>query len=322
MLNRLKSLIKTGVEWLHHDYNVNLGIDNTFRVARFLNTVALGHRRRQYERSYINDLQALLRENDEFDGLPKNIMRDGWAIDRSGSLPFLHEMVEQVLPLVEERGGIPEEGEHKPFFKSFYQEGDLERCPAILDFILSSEVLATVAHQMGCIPVLSRLSPPGVRMMESNEAFNPNPKGTLVDSQFYHLDLHDRPVIYVLVLLTETTLESGPWHFLPASTSNRVRRLLGHGRRGEPYRVTDEKVYSVAAPKEVVVFTGRPGDVLFIESSSCFHYGSRQAVNPRFQMMFAFTTPCRGDLKEWVTYGMRPAAKPGDSRLRRMVLRR
>ena len=322
MLQKIKNSIKNGVEWIHHDYNVNLGIDNTFQLSKAVNTLTLGHRWKRYQKAYLERFPDLLRENGEIDRLPRNIMRDGWAIDRSGTLPFLKEMLEQVLPLVKKRGGISGVDEHKPFFKSFYEEGDLTNCPAILDFVLSSEVLATVAHQMGCVPVLSRLSPPGVRMMESNEAFNPNPPGTLVDSQFFHLDLHDRPVIYVLVLLTETTIESGPWHFLPSSTSNRARRLLGHGKRSRPYRVSDESIYSVAAPDETIVFTGKPGDVLFIESSSCFHYGSRQAVKPRFQMMFAFTTPCRGDLKEWITYGMRPGSSDGDSQLRKMVLRR
>jgi hypothetical protein len=324
IINGLKKAIRAGVEWLHEDHNKNLGINNTFRISKAINRLALARAWRRYRRAYLQEFQELLAENGPIGTLPQNILRDGWAIDRSGSLPHLQELLQQVGPIIEERGGRKHEPdrEHKPFFFSMYQEGDIEKNPAFLDFALSSEVMATVAHQIGTVPILARSTPPGVRLMESNEAFNRNPPGTLVESQFYHLDLHDRPVVYVIVLLKDTTTESGPWHFLPASSSTRARRLLGYQARGAPYRVTDERMYSVVDPSEVITFTGKAGDVLFIESSSCFHFGSRNSVNPRYQMMYAFTTPCSGHLKDWIVYGMRPEAKPGDSRLRRMVLRR
>ena len=58
--------------------------------------------------------------------------------------------------------------------------------------------------------------------------------------------------------------------------------------------------------------------VLFIDSSACFHYGSRNAVRPRFQFMYTLTTPCRCDLFQTQFEARYPV--PDDaSALRRMV---
>ena len=97
------------------------------------------------------------------------------------------------------------------------------------------------------------------------------------------------PNVYVLVLLRDTTFEHGPWTFLPRACSQIVGEKLGYWKRGKPYRVSDEEVYSVADRSQAIEFAYPRGTVLFIESSGCFHYGSRNSVIPRFQLMYAYT---------------------------------
>lgn len=321
-----KTFVKRPIARLHENYNEWLGIDNTIRLSKAINRLLHGTDQRRYDRAYRERFDALLAENGPLmNGTqPRNVMQDGWAIDRSASLPFIDQLLEETAPLIEARGGMKREEAlqwNKPFFYELLEEGDLKRYPALLDFALSSEVLATVAHYMGTIPVLSRTQPPGVRFMESNEAYNPNPNGPPQLSQNFHIDIHDRPVVYVLVLLRDTTEDSGPWHFLPASVSDRASRALNYQKRGEPYRVIDERMYAVVDPDEVIRFTGPAGSVLFIESGRCFHYGSRKAVIPRYQMMYGFTTLCRGDLMDLTKKGQRHPASENDSQLRKMVLR-
>jgi hypothetical protein len=321
----IKSVLTAPVQRLHRDYNELLGIDNTIRLSKAVNRLIFGAQQRRYVRAYLEHFDELLAENGPLDAaLPRNIIRDGWALDTSRSLPHLDRLLEDTAPLLAERGGKSREEAlraKKPYFTSLMEQGDLQRYPSFLDFALSSEVLATVAHHMGCIPVLTRTGPPGVRFMESNEAYNPNPDGPFVESQIFHLDVHDRPVVYVIVLLRDTTEASGPWHFLPASASDRAARRLDYQKRGQPYRVTDERMYGVVNPDEVIRFTGPAGSVLFIESGRCFHYGSRKAIVPRYQMMYGFTTLCRGDLTELIIDGQTLPASDTDSRLRKMVLR-
>ena len=101
--------------------------------------------------------------------------------------------------------------------------------------------------------------PPGVRFMESNVALDPDRAGPFRASQLYHLDIHDTPLVYVLVLVEDATAESGPWTFLPASVSARAKAALRYQQPGTNYRVTDEQMYSVIDPTEVISFTGKKG---------------------------------------------------------------
>ena len=86
------------------------------------------------------------------------------------------------------------------------------------------------------------------------------------------------------------------------------------------YRVPDEKIYSVIDRKEAIQFCYPRGTVLFIESSGCFHYGSRNSVNPRFQLMLGYTGVCRTDFGEVLQNSQVYPIGPTDSALRRMAL--
>ena len=39
------------------------------------------------------------------------------------------------------------------------------------------------------------------------------------------------------------------------------------------------------------IITGKPGDLLLCDTSSCFHFGSRLAIKPRLILAFQFMTP-------------------------------
>jgi hypothetical protein len=40
--------------------------------------------------------------------------------------------------------------------------------------------------------------------------------------------------------------------------------------------------------KDAIEFCYPRGTVLFIDSSACFHYGSRNSIKPRFQLMLGY----------------------------------
>ncbi len=296
-----------------------VGIGRLRRFAKRYNRWRYSDKARLHREAFEGDFEGMLRENGELASWPPRIvMRDGWARDDSMTLPHLGRVLEQGGEVVRERGGKKHSDSQQPFLRSLLFPGDLEKYPAILDFVLSSEVLATAAHHMGIVPVLSKTLPPGVRFMESNAALDPDAHGPFRQSQLYHLDIHDTPLVYVLLAVEDITEENGPWTFLPASVSERAKAGLGYQKRGSEYRVTDEEMYQVIDPKEAIRFTGKKGSVLFIDSSACFHYGSRNSVRPRFQLMYGLTTPCRCDLFQ-TSYENKYPVPADASRLRRMV---
>jgi hypothetical protein len=296
-----------------------VGIHRLRSFAKRYNQWRYADRARAHQDDFEHGFEALLRENGTLATFPPPIkLEDGWVRDDSHSLPHLNRVLEQAGEIIRERGGKRHSSVQQPFLRNMLFPGDLERYPAILDFILSSELLAVAAQHIRTVPVLSKTMPPGARLMESNAALDPDSAGPFRESQLYHLDIHDTPMVYVLVLLEDATEESGPWTFLPASVSARAKAALRYQQPGTRYRVTDEEMYSVIDAKEAISFIGKKGSVLFIDSSTCFHYGSRRSVRPRFQLMYALTTPCRCDIFQTRYENKYPV--PADaSRLRRMV---
>jgi hypothetical protein len=298
-----------------------LGIDNTMRLAKKFNRLRFGQHYRRRKEWYERDFEHLLAEH--ANGTPPSSaskMEDGWLIDTSGSLPHLDELIEQAEAVIAQRGGQPPPPRVKPFIVSIVKQPDLEHHPTLLNFVLSPPVLKTVSDYLGFVPVLSTTMPPGVRLTESSSKFDPEDGGPYRESQLYHLDHHDLPLVYVIVLVRDVSEQSGPFTFLPASVSDRAARALNYRKRGAPYRITDEMMYSVIDKKEAITMTYPKGTVLFLDSSRCFHYGSRNCVVPRYQMMYAFVSPCRTDFSELLMKGRHYASDASDSRLRQMVL--
>jgi hypothetical protein len=248
-------------------------------------------------------------------------MRDGFAIDESRSLPHLDALLADGEKLIGLYAGRQWEFE-KPFLQDISPESAMDHYPSLLDFVTSSEMLAAVAPCFGYIPALPGTLPEGVRLMESSTKFDPDADGPWRESQLYHLDYHSSPTVYVIVALRDIGPDDGPLHFLGKSASGRVVEALDYGARGVPYRLTDADVYAIVDESEVHRFSVPAGTVLFIESSACFHFGSRRPAKPRVQMQFGFTSPVRNDFLElWRPQRVFPVG-PADSDLRKLVLDR
>jgi len=306
---------------LQENHMFLLGIANTMRLAHYYNRLRFGRQDKWRRSLYRTQLRTLLEENGSLTRPPIE-MKDGWALDTSMSLPHLDRVLEDSEEIISERSGQrrSSKGAYRSFFQDVWTEADLMKYPSFLDFVTSSDVLSTVSHDLQCIPVLSTTMPPGIRFVESNAAFDDQPDKPH-DTQLYHIDYYSLPNVYILVVLRDTTIEHGPFTFLPRSVSQKARKALNYwSRQRRGYRVSDEDVYSVVDRKEVVEFCYPRGTVLFIESSGCFHYGSRNSIKPRFLLMIGYTGACRTDFSELIMPHKVYPVRDTDSRLRKMVL--
>ncbi len=248
-------------------------------------------------------------------------MPDGWALDTSMSLPHLDRILEDADRIIAERSGVRKSaaGTYRSYFQDVWTPEDCDRYPSFLDFATSSDLLATVAHYMQCVPTLSTTLPSGIRFVESYAAFD-DQHDEPHDSQLYHIDSYSLPNVYVLVLLADTTHEHGPWTFIPRGRSQQARDRLGYWEERRGYRISDDDVYSVVGREEVIEFTGPRGSVLFIESSGCLHFGSRNSIRPRFQLMLGYTGAVRTDFSELIMPSRTYPIRESDSLLRKMAL--
>lgn len=314
----LQRALTPPAKFLEHDDMARFGIEPTARIARWWNrerAPLVELRRTAYERSF----EVLLDENGWPDTRERIELVDGFYLDTSHSLPHLAALIDQMGEVIEERGLRKCEDLGKPYLQNILAEDALRRYPALLDFGTASRVLAAVAPAFGFIPHLSTSLPRGVRLQESSTIFDPTPTAPPRDSQNWHRDYHTQPTFYVITLMREVTEECGPLHYVSASVSERVTRTLRYGTRHCSYRVTDEQFFSIVDPDEVHVLTGPPGTTLFIDSSACFHMGSRNPVSPRYQTQYAYATPVKSDFSKIVRTKVDYPVRPTDSTLRRML---
>jgi hypothetical protein len=298
-----------------------LGIERTSRIGRARSRRRWGRRLRDRQENLGRHLATLEDERRRSGRAGISVeLRDGWALDDSGTLPHLGELLEQMNLVISERGLRPWAHHGKPFLRDILPEGAWERYRSILDFACSPEVLAPISRYSGFVPPLSRTLPPGVRLMESSTRFDPQPDGPWRSSQLWHIDYHSYPTIYLVVVLREIGPDDGPLHYLGETASRRVCETLGYRRRGVAYRLADEVLHSLVDPSEVRSLTGPPGTVLFIDSSRCLHFGSRCPARPRYQMQYAYVSPVRNDFSDLLRPQVRFPVGDADPLARRLVL--
>lgn len=307
---------------LHKDHMQLFGIANTMSLADAYNRRRFDKQQGWRESLYENRFEELLHDNGPCT-VPPIEMHDGWAIDTSMSLPHLDRLLTDAKEIISERAGkrTSSEGTYRSYFQDVWTPDDAARYPSFVDFATSSDVLSVVARYLQCIPALSTTLPAGIRLVESNTAFDDQPDCPH-DSQLYHIDYYSLPNVYVLVLLEDTTHEHGPWTFIPRSLSQAARHELGYWTPERGYRISDEDVFSVIDPSEVIEFTYPRGTVLFIESSGCLHFGSRNSVKPRFQLMYGYTGAIRTDFSEVFMEPKQYPTHQSDSLLRSMALKK
>lgn len=303
---------------LEHDDMRPLGIERTSRIARWWNRERLPlleARRRWYEERF----EELLDENGWPGGRRRIELEDGFLLDTSNSLPYLDRLLEEMSAVIEERGLQKWEDLGKPFLQNILPEDAPVRYPSLVDFATSSQVIAAVAPVFGYVPHLSTSLPRGIRLQESSNTHDPTPNAPWRDSQNWHRDYHTEPTFYLITLIKEVTEECGPLTYVSASVSKRVSEAFRYRSMRCSYRITDEQFFSVVDPAEVRRLVGPPGTTLFIDSSACFHMGSRNAVVPRYQTQYAYSSPVKSDFSEILRVQLSYPVKDGDSTLRRMV---
>ncbi len=317
--NELDNTFRELAQVLHQGHMQALGIAPTMQLAGLYNACKFASQKAWRDELYATNFENLLTENGPCTRPPIEL-HDGWALDTSLSLPHLDRVLEDADKIIAARRGVQKSstGAYRCFFQNMFTMEDAYSFPSFMDFATSSDIIAIVGNYLKTIPALSTTLPQGIRLVESNAAFDDQPH-LAKDSQLFHIDYYSQPNIYVLVLLTDTTLEQGPWTFLPKSLSTKVREDLDYWQPGHDYRLSDTQVYTRIHPSETLRFTYPRGSVLFIESSGCMHYGSRNAIHPRFQLMLGYTGACRTDFSEVVLPNNAYHADQTSPLLRQMV---
>jgi hypothetical protein len=150
-----------------------------------------------------------------------------------------------------------------------------------MQFALSEEVVGPIAAYLGVLPVLNTID-----VWYSAHA----PKAPR-SSQLWHLDIADITQVKVWVHLSDIDAKSGPLTVLDAATSDALADRIDYDF-DERHRVPDEQVLE-AGVDGLAAFEGPAGTVDFVDTSRCFHFGSRvdEGGVPRRIFVAQYLTP-------------------------------
>jgi len=169
------------------------------------------------------------------------------------------------------------QGKGKRYWIDLYEEFGQQRMP-VLDFLLSDIVLDVCGTYLSEVPVLDYIT----------LLLTPPQGGTIADecraSQDWHLDNDRAQRVKVFMLPLGADAECGPTMFLPKKFSD-----PSNYRAFYPGYFTDQQFkQSGLDESRIVKFTGEPGAVLFFDTSTLFHCGSRTASKPRLMLCADF----------------------------------
>jgi hypothetical protein len=179
-------------------------------------------------------------------------------------------------------------------------------------FALNDDVVSLVTQYLGICPIL----------MGFDVWYSVDTEKEPHSSQMWHLDGDDTTQVKVWVHLNDIGPESGPTTIIDAASSEMIAGRVGYDYN-EHYRVPDEQIIQLLSRDELVSFTGPMGTVDFVDTSRCFHFGSRvePGAPPRRLFTAQYVTPYAFDLDDRLEETpLRGLAADSASDLERLVL--
>ncbi len=153
----------------------------------------------------------------------------------------------------------------RSFFNRLTNDNDMSLSNVLVRFALQPNVLAIASAYLGEIPYLS-----GVQIIESTH----NGKDHWEESQYWHQDHEDSKTMKLWVYLSDVNIpEVGPFTYLPGPFSDRVKEKDDFF----PGRIDDQRMASFGVAHEAKAVVGPRLTSFYIDSSRCYHFGSRIA---------------------------------------------
>lgn len=196
----------------------------------------------------------------------------GWAPLAPDTLPGTERVLDIVRALIEERRDYPERLKPRNPFDYLERPEDFQAHPELLAFALSDDLLEIACDYYGVLPQLKEIG-----------FWLSKPVDHLFSSQYYHLDKPESRIFSLFLNVEDNPPDVGLTTFLPADVSRRVRRQTRYDKvyfRGNG-RLTDEQVYASCAQSDAIEIDGRRGHGAIVDTTSCFHYGSRCSTGQR-----------------------------------------
>jgi len=149
-----------------------------------------------------------------------------------------------------------------------------------LKFILSNEIINIIHGYLGNDVILSNL-----QLWYSN-----NQNFVSGGSQDLHMDGEDTKQIKLFFYLSDVDEQSGPLNVISKLQSkilNKKKNKKNFIQR-KTEKLSDNELQDISKNIKIHSMTGLKGSLNFVDTSNCYHFGSRPGKNPRYLLMYQF----------------------------------
>jgi hypothetical protein len=164
---------------------------------------------------------------------------------------------------------------------------DLTVDSPIIRLAIRPDVIAAVSAYLRVVPVVAHIN------VYYSESGSDEPRL----SQLFHCVGDATAQVKIFVLCNDVTSEQGPLTLLDARTSRAVRRRVGYSF-GDRIKDSDKRVTSLIGPANQHPIVGEAGTVCFVDTTECFHFGSRveRGAAPRLVTVIQYLPPSSFEL--------------------------
>ena len=209
---------------------------------------------------------------------------DGYALFLPEQVPdnLAKEVVQEALSRIEKIDvEAVRKTSKKPYLLSLIKGEEIDRKSAIYKLVSHPEIVGSVGRYLKCFPVLTYIA----------VWYSPNLPGQQTGSQKYHLDHEDYRQIKAFMFIKDVGPQNGPFTLLPATESEKIQNAINYKMTPDDKQIDDEVAYEIVDRSLVKQMTGQAGSLALIDTSRCFHYGSREGTAPRIMLTFQYLTP-------------------------------
>lgn len=170
----------------------------------------------------------------------------------------------------------------------------LENKEIFLDFITNPSILSAATNYLGYIPVLNSIKILKSEIKKKNQ-------NNYSSSQLYHLDQSDKPLFKIIFLISDTYEKNGPFTFIKKKSSQQIQNKVKSGILKSDL-VKDHVIEKYLDEKDEVKVIGKKGTCIYVDSSQCFHRGSRNNIEERRIIIMSYLSPIRTDFRDFKDY--------------------
>ena len=168
----------------------------------------------------------------------------------------------------------------KKFLKNYPIDIFSEDFINLKKLVLSDELLKPVINYLGSVPLLWSCE----LWISPNEDFETG------RSQEFHLDSEDVKQVKCFIPLEDITEDSGPLNIIDAENSKNIFKKLKKEKKIDYkyQKVSDAEMYKFLNKKDKITLLAKKGDIIMLDTSRCYHYGSRPGKKVRKLLFFQF----------------------------------